>query len=244
MITGVPFQESLEDDILTSLEQTRQQHKRSILLLHCTLDVGLSSDGFGDEWQKQYMPVSSAVLSGLGYDFVLAGHFHSNAYERSLGKGHKFVYPGSPVSLTKKERGPRSVYLLNTESLKGEFVQLPTFYYDELNVVISPGLEAEGVTRIQRWAGLHRGHNFEVRITLSGFTDMREPDLRRKVAEAANGIPVEYQVLGIENIQQYSVYQRFKQLLENDQTIEDKTEIDLMVLKVISRLAERGDLDL
>ncbi len=244
LIAGVPFRERLDDDVALRIREVSDFTGTKILLLHCTLDIGLGSGGFGEEEAIRYMPVSSAKLAGLGFDYILAGHFHSSLHEQKLASGGLFVYPGSPVSLTRKERGRRSAYLIDTESKKTQAIELSTFYCDELEVTISPGTEKAWVEQIEQWAKHHKGKNCDVRVIAKGFTEMPEAELKQQIEAAAGGIHVDFRVRGIENILRYPIYQRFKQRLLNDDGIDDKERVDMMMLTVVSRLAEEGELDL
>jgi len=244
LIAAVPFKEKLDDDTAMAIAQAGNVDKTKILLMHCTLDIGFDANAFGEEVHRQYMPVSSAMLAGLGYDYVLAGHFHIRAYELPLANGGMFVYPGSPMSHTWRETGPRYAYLLDTQRNTGEFVRLSTFYYDELYVEVYPGTEDKAISRIRRWAKNHLGDNCDGTITVTGFTERSETELNDSIEQAAGGIPVNFKVLGIGNISQYAIYRRFKQKLESDPDIEDKVAVDSMVLRVISRLVDGGELSL
>jgi len=244
LIAGVPFRENLDEEAMLSLYQSARRGGTKILLLHCTLDLGFSTSSFGEERTTRYMPVSTAMLSELGYDYVLAGHFHSTFSSKPLANGGLFVYPGSPVSLTRKEVGPRSVYLLDTEKGRGYAVELPTFYYDELTLTITPGSEDESVSELERWVDDHSNRDCEVSIVVTGYTLMPEGELKEMVSSAAKGLPHEFLVVGIENILQYPIYKRFKEILLNENSIADKNAVDMMVLGVISQLAEAGRLRL
>ncbi len=244
LIAGVPFRERFDDEVALRIREQSGSAGTKILLLHCTLDVGLGSGGFGEEDATRYMPVSSARLAGLGFDYILAGHFHSWLHEQKLANGGLFVYPGSPVSLTRRERGRRSAYLIDTTSRKTRVIELSTFYYDELEFTISPGTEKAWVKQVEQWAERHKGQDCDVRVIARGFTEMPEAELKQEIEAAAGGIPVDFRVRGIENILRYPIYQRFKQRLLDDDEITDKQTVDMMVLTVVSRLAEEGKLDL
>jgi len=83
------------------------------------------------------MPVKLSYFKDLNIDYVLAGHFHSNFQVRRLENGGYFVYPGSPLSLTKRETGQRKVNIFNLGGPPGEYL-LNTPYLEEVNIIFDP----------------------------------------------------------------------------------------------------------
>lgn len=88
--------------------------RSSVLLYHGELlDASFDRGDFGLE-AGRYMPSRLAFFKELGVDFVLAGHFHVNFDVRRFGGTGFFVYPGSPVSITRREVGRRHAALIET----------------------------------------------------------------------------------------------------------------------------------
>lgn len=134
-IIGVPFLEKPSEELIASLREAKQKNFVNVLLLHCTLDITYSLADLGEQ-EREYFPIDSYTLSGLGFDYILAGHFHKDFIKRDLGGGHLFVYPGAAVSISRKHLGKRKVALLDTE--KGDIKEIPinSFYYDKLDLQI------------------------------------------------------------------------------------------------------------
>ncbi|UCC96085.1 MAG: metallophosphoesterase, partial [Candidatus Omnitrophota bacterium] len=108
-IWGLPFEPIEGGKILSklrSLASNLAMDKENILLYHGELlDTFFSRRDFGDEGDERYMPVKLSYFGDLDIDYVLAGHFHSKFDVRKLENGGYFVYPGSPISITKGEIG-------------------------------------------------------------------------------------------------------------------------------------------
>lgn len=113
-IVAFPYVSKKNSELLSKLRKAKIDGTKNILLIHCTLDSGYSTFDMGNEGEGQYFPIKSSTLAELGYNYILAGHFHSNRTKKRLENGGYFVYPGSPCSITKKETGKRSVFLLDT----------------------------------------------------------------------------------------------------------------------------------
>jgi DNA repair exonuclease SbcCD nuclease subunit len=95
-----------------------------------------TSDGYGEDEETGYMPVRLSYFAGLGIDYILAGHFHSNFSVHAFDGGF-FVYPGSPVSHSRKETGVRSVNLFETGSAPSP-IPLDTPYFEQVTVDLDP----------------------------------------------------------------------------------------------------------
>ncbi len=112
-IWGMPFEPIEREEMidrLHSLARVLDPSKKNILLYHGELlDAFFSRKDFGDEGEERYMPVKLSYFRDLKIDYILAGHFHSKFDIRRLENGGYFVYPGSPVSITKRETGIRKI---------------------------------------------------------------------------------------------------------------------------------------
>ncbi len=145
-ICGIPFEPIGGEKILHKLRFFRDRFisdkkKKNILLYHGELlDTFFSRKSrkdFGDEGEERYMPAKLSYFKDLNIDYVLAGHFHSNFQLRRLENGGYFVYPGSPLSLTKRETGQRRVNILELGGPPGEYL-LNTPYLEEVNIIFDP----------------------------------------------------------------------------------------------------------
>jgi DNA repair protein SbcD/Mre11 len=156
VITGIPFKNINEQEIFSILHHISGRlspDKCNILLYHGELlDAYYSRHDFGDEGDYRYMPVRLDFFKDLKFNYVLAGHFHTNfnvmEFDKLNGSGY-FVIPGSPVSITKRETGRRKVNLFNTGEIPGE-VFLNSFYFEAVNIVLDPFIEADPVSVIKK----------------------------------------------------------------------------------------------
>lgn len=140
-ILGIPFEDIQENELaekLSLLSEKLAPDKKNIIVCHGELlDAFFSRGDFGEEGEKRYMPFRLAHFQELGVDYVLAGHFHTNFDVRETKKGSYFVYPGSPVSITKKEIGRRKANLLIIGQEPRE-LPLDTFYYEKAEITLDP----------------------------------------------------------------------------------------------------------
>lgn len=141
-IVGMPFEQvegaKLIDKIRILKDRVLKGDKANVLLYHGELlDAFFSRRDFGDEGEKRYMPVSLSYFDDLDIDYVLAGHFHSNFKVRELKNGGYFVYPGSPVSITKRETGSRKVNIFELGNPPREY-SLNTPYFEEVSIELDP----------------------------------------------------------------------------------------------------------
>ena len=115
-IIAIPYANQVFNDLATDLKDSIDDSKINILMIHCSLDIPyLGEDEYGDEKRQAYLPVNSKVLADIGFNFVFAGHFHSRTIESRLSEKTLFFYSGSPVSISRKEKGRRTAVLLDTE---------------------------------------------------------------------------------------------------------------------------------
>jgi DNA repair exonuclease SbcCD nuclease subunit len=96
-VVAVPYANQDFNDLVFNLKKEIDTGKVNVLLIHCSLDVPfLKESGFGDEKRQLYLPVNSKVLAEIGFDYVLAGHFHSQYAESIISDKTVFIYSGSP----------------------------------------------------------------------------------------------------------------------------------------------------
>ncbi|ACB84481.1 metallophosphoesterase family protein [Natranaerobius thermophilus] len=93
VIWGLPFSESDELNVLKQMKAVSRQadsNKYNILLFHGELlETYYSGSDFGDEGTGSYMPVKKSNLTGLNFDYILGGHFHTNFRLFELDKPDK-----------------------------------------------------------------------------------------------------------------------------------------------------------
>jgi DNA repair exonuclease SbcCD nuclease subunit len=237
-IIGVPFLEKPSEDLIAQLREARDKELVNILLLHCTLDISYGLADFGEEKEREYFPIDSYTLSGLGFDYILAGHFHADFIKKDLGEGRQFVYPGSPISLNWKHLGKRKAALLDIE--KGDVKQIPlnSFYYDKLEVQIKPGFETQKLHEIREWVEGHVSEICELKIAVTGYGEMSEPEFSDLLKRSAGSAEIEEnKYRNVEEILKHPIYDDFKRLLDKkESSTEEKENINYRIIEVLSEL--------
>ena len=243
IIVAMPYTDMQAHEILPGLKQAANSAKPYILLLHCTLDIGFDDLNYGDDNSQRYFPVSRASLAGLGYDFILAGHFHKDCQVLKLSDKCTFIYPGSPVSNTRRELGKRHAILIDTDKKKVTKVPLPTFYYDSLIVDIRPGFEKDKIEDVRSWYEDRKNDDCELEITVRGLMKQDEGRFRKALEKAAPESTLRYEVKDVREVLDYPLYQRFKKTLPDLVQDPERSDVDDMVLEVMSSLIAGGDLE-
>jgi exonuclease SbcD len=241
-IVGVPFLEKPPEELVASLREATEEGSVNVLLLHCTLDISYSPVDLGEEEEREYFPIDSHTLSGLGFDYVLAGHFHRDFVKKDLGEGRLFVYPGSPISLSWKHLGKRKVAFLDTQKRDLKEIPINSFYYDKLEVQIRPGFETQSLQEIREWVERHADEPCELKITVTGHGEMGESQFGKLLKRSARSAQIEDNMYrNVEDVLRHPIYHDFKQLLENRKELSEKRhEIDYRVIEVLSRLKAAG----
>ncbi|RKY25139.1 MAG: DNA repair exonuclease, partial [Planctomycetota bacterium] len=170
-ICGIPFQTSQGVNVIDKIRflvGKLAPDKCNIVLYHGELlDAFFSRTDFGDEGQKRYAPVKLSYFGGLNIDYVLAGHFHTRFDVREIENGGHFVYPGSPISITKREAGPRKVNLFEVGGPPKEY-QLDSPHYEKVVVGMDP-YESENPVDLVR-EHLEKVHpQAQVILTVTGY---------------------------------------------------------------------------
>lgn len=157
-ITGIPFEPLSAGELFKKIEVINDQldqDDHNILLFHGELtDLFFNSSDFGDEGQKRYLPLKLNLLTQTKFDYILAGHFHSKLHikrlpNRRMQQGGYFIYPGSPVSITTKETGPRSVALIQTQRAP-QPIALATVYYELFELTVKPSADQKLISKIEK----------------------------------------------------------------------------------------------
>ena len=170
---GFPFS-NIENGMvfkkLNNLSFVLKKEGTNILLFHGELlDVFFSRDDFGAEGNKRYMPVKKSYFDNLNIDYVLAGHFHTHFDVYQLKNGGYFVYPGSPISITKKEIGRRAVNIFEVGNAPNEFY-LDTPYYEKLDIELDP-FENENPVQIIQKSLEAVPENARILLNVKGYFD-------------------------------------------------------------------------
>ena len=230
-IFGIPFEAIEGEKILSKLRSLRDRlatGKTNILLYHGELqDVFYSRSDFGDEGEERYMPVKLSYFRDLNLDYVLAGHFHSSFDVRRLENEGYFVYPGSPISITKRETGQRKVNIFEVGKPPEEY-PLDTRHFEEVVIKFDPFKDKKPVDAVEkRFNNLH----LEARIILivKGFINgeaigMNEKEVVKQIKKIVAGKCVEehYEFRDIHTIIEDDLFNSFIEKLERTDYEEEK----------------------
>lgn len=143
----IPFSAKSASEVFELISAARHKtdaQKTNILLFHGTLkDIYFRSGSYGDESDSDYMPAALNFFDG--FDYVLAGHFHSKFHIQKVAPDGYFVYPGSPVSISRKEIGIRKVNIFNTGAAPQELEMPENFHFMQIPVLLDEDTDLDGL---------------------------------------------------------------------------------------------------
>lgn len=230
-IWGMPFEPIEGERILVklrSLANNLTADKKNILLLHGELlDAFFSRRDFGDEGEERYMPVKLSYFKDLNINYVLAGHFHSNFDVKRLENGGYFVYPGSPISISKREIGQRKVNIFEVGDPPKEY-PVNTPYFEKVVIEFDPYRDEKPLDTVKT--------NFEdlrpeakVILIVEGYVNskeigMSESDIVKRIKESTGGKCIEehYEFKDIQTILEDDLFKSFMEKLERTDYEEEK----------------------
>lgn len=222
-IVGLPFEDIEGEEILNRLHSLKNKltpDKKNILLYHGELlDAFFSRKDFGDEEEKRYMPVRLSYFDDLHIDYLLGGHFHSNFDVRRLKNGGYFVYPGSPVSITKREIGKRKVNIFEVGKPPKEY-PLDTPHFEEITVTLDPFKATDPQKLVKmHFEKLHP--QAKAILTVKGYIngkEISETELQNQIKKISKGRCVEedysYLVRDIQIVLEDELFKGFMRKLE------------------------------
>jgi len=231
MIWGLPFEPIEGEKILNklhSLANNLATDKRNILLYHGELlDAFFSRKDFGKEGEGRYMPVKLSYFKDLNVDYVLAGHFHSKFDMWKLENGGYFVYPGSPISITKREIGQRKVNIFEVGKPPKEY-SLDAPHFEEVVIEFDPFVEKNPVEIVKKHLeGVHS--EASIILTIKGYINsekikISESDLVRQIREITKRKSVEehLEFRDIHTIFEDDLFKSFMKKLEQIDYDEEK----------------------
>lgn len=174
-IWGIPFESIGEENVLEKLYSIKEKvsnDKKNILVYHGELiEAVFSRSDFGDEGDKRYMPVKLSYFKEFNFDYILAGHFHSRFEVWNIDENKFFIYPGSPVSITKKENGPRKVNIFELGDPPKEH-SLNTPHYKKITIVFDPFSNANPLDHIRKEIQSLSSHEIPI-ITITGYINRK-----------------------------------------------------------------------
>ncbi|MBN2225295.1 MAG: metallophosphoesterase [Deltaproteobacteria bacterium] len=244
---ALPFEPGDRQRVLARLHGLRGRLDPAcvnILIYHGELiDTFFSRADFGDEGADRYMPARLSWFADLGLSYVLAGHFHSKFTIRTFGDGGFFVYPGSPVSVTKKEAGRRGVNLFETGMAPAELF-LDTPHYADEEIVCNPFSNRHPLEIIkERLSGLHP--QATALISVKGFIDgarlgTDESSLLEEIKKIARGRAEvdEYSVRDVSTILADGLFSAFSERLAAEEPDEERrARVTRMVIEAMMEAA-------
>lgn len=230
-VWGIPFEPIEGEKILNKLHSFASNltpDKKNILLYHGELlDAFFSRRDFGDEGEERYMPVKISYFKDLIIEYVLAGHFHSSFDVRRLENGGYFVYPGSPISITKRETGQRKVNIFEVGKPPKEYL-LDTPHFEEVVIEFDPFKDKKPVEVVEKHLNnLHP--EARIILTVKGFINgeairMNEMELIEQIKKIAAMKCVEkhYEFMDIRMILEDELFKSFIAKLEQADYDEEK----------------------
>jgi DNA repair exonuclease SbcCD nuclease subunit len=246
-IWGLPFEDIPKEKVFHRLCEIEELKKRTplkinILVYHGELlDLSFSKEECGEEGVREYMPVKLSYFKELNFKYVLAGHSHSRFVVKKIKEESFFIYPGSPISITKNEKGRRRVNLFVVGEMPKEY-WLDTHHFDTKIIQLTPEMD-DPVREIKKEINsLHPNGEYEV--VIKGFingeviTEEKLEEEIRKI-EKNQKIVVRSEFKDIQEVINDEIYQRFKQKLEEKELQEEKEELlnmlTLAMMKVLGR---------
>jgi DNA repair exonuclease SbcCD nuclease subunit len=248
-IWGMPFEFIEGKEILNKLRLLANNlvpDKKNILLYHGELLDAFfsrfSRRDFGDEGSERYMPIKISYFKDLKIDYVLAGHFHSSFDVRKLENGGYFVYPGSPISITKRETGQRKVNIFEVGKEPNEYL-LNTPHFEEVVIELDPFEKKKPVEIIKEELGtLHP--NAKAILTIKGFINgevlnISEIEIIEQIKELSTQrnvelFPSEPELKDVRRVLEDNLFKRFmEQLEQNNYPQEKKKQMRDLTIKAL-----------
>ena len=242
----MPFESINEAELLKKLKRMSRHidnKKVNILLFHGELiDAFYSGSDYGEEGESNYMPVRLTYFENLGFKYILAGHFHKRFDVKNPSEGVYFVYPGSPISITKKEIGKRSVNLFEVGDPPEEY-EIDTPYYEIKEITIIPGDSVDPISLIKSKIE-NNENNVRLILKVNGYIDSNrlgygEDEFYRKVDDILENKVYEkiIEVNDISSIINDELYRDFfEQVNNSDIDDKDKEDIKDIVMKAFIKI--------
>lgn len=234
-LVGVPYAQGSFSSIAEELRRHPSPGRTNILVLHCSWSLPHYTDeDYGGE-DFRYLPVTEASLTGLGYDYILAGHFHSSYRQRQLPCGALFVYSGSPISITAREQGRRAVNYLDEEGNKP--LTLDTWYCQVLEYNLRVTNTDAILQQLARELTLHPDEHCALTVRLTGYSAEKESDLHARLQQlivGRNNTNLDLLFKGAGHIYSDSLYQRIVALFP---PTNESGSLDTMLLDAFSQLS-------
>ena len=237
-IVALPYQDGSFAPLAGVLRSATDPDMTNVLLLHCTWSLPhYSSQDYGGD-DLRYLPVTEESLTGLGYDYILAGHFHTTYRQRKLPCGALFVYPGSPVSISSREQGRRGVNIIDDQGCRAQL--LDTWYYHTLDRNLNPQDTKSVIQELAREISSHPDELCGLTLRLGGYIREGEAEFHQeidKLVSGRNNTTVQQVYRSAENIFLDPLYQRIKAKMDQSG---NQDQLESLILDAFSQLLGEG----
>ncbi len=220
--------------------------QENILLFHGELlDTFFSRRDMGKEGEQRYMPARLAFFDPLPVRYILAGHFHSRFAVWQTPGGRLFVYPGSPVSVTRRETGRRRANLLLAGETPRE-IALDSFHFEELVITLDPLTKQDPLLELDhKMADLHSSAG--ILLTVEGlfdgaFFNLDETGLVSAIKEKTAGRYTPeptFNFVDVSHILEDDLFKKMKGVLEESgYPLWLKEEVEEMIIQAFRRIKQ------
>jgi exonuclease SbcD len=219
---GFPFQDMKSTELMNCLQEMNAKIGRGethVLLFHGELlDISGIWENYGSEGQRRYLPIKLEFFKSMKWDYILAGHFHTHFEVHLIAESKYFVYPGSPVPVTRKELGPRKVNLFEIGQPPHPR-ELKTPYFDSIEINLNPFEDIDFTQTIQRQLKNFPDHA-RLLVNIGGYFDrtktgLSEEDLHKSIQEwvGERAESIQFEVRDIHEILADDLFRTFEKKL-------------------------------
>jgi len=245
---GFPYSDLQEEEILEYLhlagQKARNMEGNHLLIFHGELlDIIDGWVHYGDEGNQRYLPVKLSYFRHLPFKYVLAGHFHSNFDVHEFKEDAYFVYSGSPISITKRETGPRKANLFKFGNIP-EPVELTTPFFERLHIHLDISHQSNPISAItSRMESLPE--NARLLLEIDGFfngakLEMTEQEVQRALQKLSGKQLdiIRMEIHDIREIVEDELFRDFyRKLKARELDEEDERAVINMTLKAMMELS-------
>ena len=177
-IVGFPFVSN--STLRAQLDEYRHPDKPLVALVHGTY-LGKGHMAFFQDVRErgeEYFPVYSSDLEDIGANYVALGHYHWQ-HASFVHKDMVICYPGTPVALTSKEVGIRTVVAatLDTDSGEVDIERLPVpvgIYNIREDIEVFACEEEKALTQLEQSLGERAEPRASMVVRIKGNIHWRE----------------------------------------------------------------------
>ena len=231
-IAGFPFVSN--SSLRTQLEEYHPPGRPLVAMAHGTY-FGRGNTEFAQDVRErgqEYFPIYSSDLEDIEADYAALGHYH--AQHASFAHSDMVVcYPGTPLALTARETGIRTVVAVTMDSETGdvdiERLPVPVGVCNiRQTFEVFACEEEETLARLERFLEDREDARVSLTVRLKGNIHMLEREMNNRLAELR---------------EKYT--SRFAKLVLRNETISYRSLIDArpLVRDFMARLAAIKDLD-